>query len=125
MELRPFDGTKDGEPWIRFKHNFGAVVGSKNYDDGTKCYQLLEALKGEPKRIADALTLDDYSTETYNQVWNALEENYGGIYRLRNSIYARIERFPRIKKFDKNNTLELVDFLPQLVLMGMSFLLER
>ena len=111
IELSPFDGTPSTENWQRWKHNFGAVVGSKNYDDGTKMFQLLKALKGEPLRIAEALTMDSYGTEAYLEVWNTLEENYGGIYKLRNSIYSRIERFPKIKKFDKNNTLELENLL--------------
>ena len=111
IELTPFDGTPKSESWQRWKHNFGAVIGSKNYDDQTKCFQLLKALQGEPLRIAEALTMDSYSTEAYLEVWNTLEENYGGIYKLRNSIYSRIERFQKIKKFDKNNTLELENLL--------------
>jgi hypothetical protein len=72
---------------------------------------LLKALKGEPLRIAEALTLDSYSTDAYMEVWNTLEENYGGVYRLGNNIYSRIERFQKIKKFDKDNTLELENLL--------------
>jgi hypothetical protein len=115
IELKEFDGTKNTDSWQRFKNNFRAVVGSKNYDDETKCFQLLTALKGEPLRIAEALTLDSYGSEAYIQVWNTLEENYGGVYRLRNNIYSRIERLPKIKKLDKNNTLELENLLKAIV----------
>ena len=44
-------------------------------------------------------------------VWQALEENYGGIERIRNSVFNQIESFKKIKKFNKDNTLRLLNLL--------------
>ena len=111
IEAFPFDGTPATEPWTRWKQSFHALVGCRNYDDATKLYQLMRQLKGEPLKIAESLTMSEYNTRTYCVVWNALEENYGGLERLRNSIFNQIKAFPKLKKFDKENTLLLENLL--------------
>ena len=44
-------------------------------------------------------------------VWQALEENYGGIESIRTSVMNQIESFEKIKKFDKNNMLRLLNLM--------------
>ena len=44
-------------------------------------------------------------------VWQALEENYGGVERMRNQVFNQINDFEKLKKFDKDNTLRLKNLL--------------
>ena len=66
-----------------------------------KLYLLIKQLKGEPLKIAESLSTTDYNTRSYRIVWQALEENYGGIERMRNQVFNQINAFEKLKKFDK------------------------
>ena len=76
-----------------------------------KLYLLIKQLKGEPLKIAESLSTTDYNTRSYRIVWQALEENYGGIERMRNQVFNQINNFEKLKKFDKDNTLRLKNLL--------------
>ena len=84
MKVDPvmFDGTSATESWTRWKQSYTALIGCKNYEDSTKLFLLMRQLKGEPLRIAESLSTFEYSTRSYRMVWQALEENYGGIERM-------------------------------------------
>ena len=111
IEPKPFDGTDATDPWWRWKQNFNAVIGSRNHDDSVKVFNLLQLLKGEPLAIAESLSMGDYNTDTYITIWNTLEDNYGGLDRVRNAMVKRIKGFQKIKKFDKDNTQKLENLL--------------
>ena len=111
VEPSTFDGTSATENWTRWKQQYSALIGQKNFDDATKLFLLMKQLKGEPLKIAESLTTSDYDTRSYCLVWDALEENYGGIERMRNSIFSQIKNFEKLKKFDKDSTLRLLNLL--------------
>jgi hypothetical protein len=110
-----FDGTSKTDDWMTFKAGFKAVVGDRHMPDSQKLFMLLDMLEGEPKRIARRLAGEEYDSESYYITWNALEENYGGIARARKQIFQRIEAFPKITKFNKDNTLELSSLLSNII----------
>ena len=113
MKVEPivFDGTPATEGWTRWKHSYATLIGNRNYDDGTKLFLLMQQLKGEPLKIAESLSTSEFTTRTYRIVWQALEENYGGVERIRNSVFNQIESFEKLKKFNKDNTLRLLNLL--------------
>ena len=106
-----FDGTTNNTNWEEWKQNYVAIVGSKHMEDAVKIVQLLQMLKGEPRRLLNNFVKLPYTTRNYRLMWNTLETQYGGIHRQRNSIYRTINKFPHIKKFNKENTMELESLL--------------
>jgi hypothetical protein len=115
LDKHVFDGTSKTDDWMTFKAGFKAVVGDRQMPDSQKLFMLLDMLEGEPKRIAKRLAGEEYDSESYLVAWNALEENYGGIHRARKRVFQLIESFPKITKFNKDNTLELSSLLSNIL----------
>ena len=110
-----FDGTTKTTPWTIWKQNFTAIAGNKHMEDALKIVILLDMLEGEPARLLMPFSMEEYNTATYEAMWNVLEANYGGIHRQRNTLYKMIERFPAIKKFNKENTMQLENLLTKIM----------
>ena len=84
-------------------------------EDALKIVILLDMLEGEPARLLTPFSMEEYNTATYEAMWNILETNYGGIHRQRNTLYKMIEKFPAIKKFNKENTMQLENLLTKIM----------
>ena len=110
-----FDATPKTDDWMTFKAGFKAVVGDRQMPDSQKLFMLIDMLEGEPKRIAKRLAGSEYDTQSYRMVWGALEENYGGIHRARKRAFALLESFPKINKFNSENTLELSSLISNIL----------
>jgi hypothetical protein len=110
-----FDGSPKTTSWPQWKQNFVAVAGGKHMEDSMKIVILLSMLDGEPLKLLSPFAMEEYNTETYRAMWNALETNYGGLHRQRNTLYKMIERFPVIKKFSKENTMQLENLLTKIM----------
>ena len=102
-----FDNTNKTVNWYKFQAAFKVVIGSRRIRDGEKLLHLLSLLDGEPALIASRIAGDEYTTDSYNQVWNALEEAYGGIVRQRHRLHNELMKWPKMKEFTHQNTLEL------------------
>jgi hypothetical protein len=74
--------------------------------DSAKLLMLLDLLGSEPKKIAQRIAGEEYNTRSYIQVWHTLEEHYGGLNRAKKDILHKLETFPKIAKFNKDNALE-------------------
>jgi hypothetical protein len=79
--------------------------------DAQKLLMLLDLLKGEPAKIAQRIAGEEYNTRSYLQVWHTLEEHYGGLNRAKKDILHKLETFPKITKFNKDNALEFSSLL--------------
>jgi hypothetical protein len=79
--------------------------------DSAKLLMLLDLLGGEPKKIAQRIAGEEYNTRSYIQVWHTLEEHYGGLNRATKDILHKLETFPKIAKFNKDNALEFLSLL--------------
>ena len=110
-----FDGTSKTVSWPQWKQNFQALAGSKHMEDAVKIVILLDMLEGEPLRLLGPYVMEEYNTETYRAMWNVLETNYGGLHRQRNTLYKMIEKFVVIKKFNKENTMQLENLLTKIM----------
>ncbi len=51
--------------------------------DNQKHMFLLDALEGEPKKIAEQIAGDEYNTQSYTEVWHVIEKHYGGIIKAK------------------------------------------
>ena len=83
--------------------------------DSQKLLMLLDLLDGEPKKIADRIAGDEYSTRSYTDVWHVLEEHYGGLIKAKKDALNRLETFPKIKAFTKENALEFASLLANII----------
>ena len=61
--------------------------------------------------MAETLSAGEYTTQKYRDVWHALEECYGGEERFRQTLFKQIEKFPKIKKFNRSNIMSLENLL--------------
>jgi hypothetical protein len=84
-------------------------------EDAVKIVILLDMLEGEPLRLLRPYVMEEYNTETYRAMWNVLETNYGGLHHQRNTLYKMIEKFVVIKKFNKENTMQLENLLTKIM----------
>jgi hypothetical protein len=110
-ERHTFDATQKTEPWTTFRASFDAAVGSGRMPDAQKLLMLIDLLSGEPKKIARRIAGDVYDTRSYIQVWHTLEEHYGGLNRAKKDVLHKLETFPKITKFNKDNALEFSSLL--------------
>jgi hypothetical protein len=110
-ERHTFDATPKTEQWMTFRASFDAAVGSRRIPDAQKLLMLIDLLSGEPKKIARRIAGDVYDTCSYIQVWHTLEEHYGGLNRAKKDVLHKLETFPKINKFNKDNALELSSLL--------------
>jgi hypothetical protein len=110
-ERHTFDATPKTEQWRTFRASFDAAVGSRRMPDAHKLLMLIDLLSGEPKKIARRIAGDVYDTRSYIQVWHTLEEHYGGLNRAKKDVLHKLETFPRIAKFNKDNALEFSSLL--------------
>jgi hypothetical protein len=79
--------------------------------DAQKLLMLIDLHSGEPKKIARRIAGDVYDTRSYTQVWHTLEEHYGGLNRAKKDVLHKLETFPKITKFNKDNALEFSSLL--------------
>ncbi len=79
--------------------------------DAQKLLMLIDLLSGEPKKIARRIAGDVYDTRSYIQVWHTLEEHYVGLNRAKKDVLHKLETFPKITKFNKDNALEFSSLL--------------
>jgi hypothetical protein len=110
-ERHTFDATPKTEPWTTFRALFDAAVGSRRMPDAQKLLMLIDLLSGEPKKIARRIAGDVYDTRSYIQVWHTLEEHYGGLNCAKKDVLHKLETFPKITKFNKDNALEFSSLL--------------
>jgi hypothetical protein len=110
-ERHTFDATPKTEQWTIFRASFDAAVGSRRMADSAKLLMLLDLLGGETKKIAQRIAGEEYNTRSYIQVWHTLEEHYGGLNRAKKGILHKLETFPKIAKFNKDNALEYSSLL--------------
>jgi hypothetical protein len=110
-ERHTFDATPKTEQWTTFRASFDAAVGSRRMPDAQKLLMLIDLLSGEPKKIARRIAGDVYDTRSYIQVWHTLEEHYGGLNRAKKDVLHKLETFPKINKFNKDNALEFSSLL--------------
>jgi hypothetical protein len=110
-ERHTFDATPKTEQWTTFRASFDAAVGSRRMPDAQKLLMLIDLLSGEPKKIARRIAGDVYDTRSYIQVWHTLEEHYGGLKRAKKDVLHKLETFPKITKFNKDNALEFSSLL--------------
>ncbi len=110
-ERHTFDATPKTEQWTTFRASFDAAVGSRRMPDAQKLLMLIDLLSGEPKKIARRIAGDVYDTRSYIQVWHTLEEHYGGLNRAKKDVLHKLETFPKIAKFNKDNALEFSSLL--------------
>ena len=85
-----FDGTPNNASWEEWKQNYIAIVGSKHMEDNVNIVQLLQMIRGEPKCLLASFATRTYKTLNYRLMWNTLETSYGGIHRMRNTLYPSI-----------------------------------
>jgi hypothetical protein len=109
-----FDATSKTDEWTRFRAYFDTAVGSRRMPDNQKLMFLLDALEGEPKKIAERIAGDEYNTQSYTEVC-VLEEHYGGIIKAKKDALHRLETFPKIKAFTKENALEFSSLLSTII----------
>jgi hypothetical protein len=105
-ERHTFDATPKTKQWTMFRASFDAAVGSCRMPDAQKLLMLVDLLSGKPKKIARRIAGDVYDTRSYIQVWHTLEEHYGGLNRAKKDVLHKLETFPKISKFNKDNALE-------------------
>jgi hypothetical protein len=110
-ERHTFDATPKTEPWTTFRASFDAAVSSRRMPDAQKLLMLIDLLSGEPKKIARRIAGDVYDTRSYIQVWHKLEEHYVGLNRAKKDVLHKLETFPKIAKFNKDNALEFSSLL--------------
>jgi hypothetical protein len=110
-ERHTFNATPKTEQWTTFRASFDAAVGSRRMPDAQKLLMLIDLLSGEPKKIARRIAGDVYDTRSYIQVWHTLEEHYGGLNRAKKDVLHKLETFPKITKFNKDNALEFSSLL--------------
>jgi hypothetical protein len=110
-ERHTFDATPKTEQWTTFRALFDAAVGSRRMPDAQKLLMLIDLLSGEPKKIARRIAGDVYDTRSYIQVWHTLEEHYSGLNRAKKDVLHKLETFPKIAKFNKDNALEFSSLL--------------
>jgi hypothetical protein len=79
--------------------------------DAQKLLMLIDLLSSEPKKIARRIAGDVYDTRSYIQVWHTLKEHYGGLNRTKKDVLHKLETFPKITKFNKDNALEFSSLL--------------
>jgi hypothetical protein len=79
--------------------------------DAQKLLMLIDLLSGKQKKIARRIAGDVYDTRSYIQVWHTLEEHYGGLNRAKKDVLHKLETFPKITKFNKDNALEFSSLL--------------
>ena len=102
-----FDNTTKSVNWFKFKAAFYVTVASRNVRDEEKLMHLLDLLEGAPAKMAHRVAGDEYSEEAYIQVWNALESRYGGDNRKKLRLFDELRKWPKLKEFTAQNTLEL------------------
>ena len=83
--------------------------------DNKKLMFFLDALEGEPKKIAKQIAGDKYNTQSYTEVWHVLEEHYGGIIKTKKDALHQLETYPKIKAFTKENALEFSSLLSTII----------
>jgi hypothetical protein len=110
-ECHTFDATPKTEQWTTFRGSFDAAVGSRRMPDAQKLLMLIDLLSGKPKKIAKRIAGDVYDTRSYIQVWHTLEEHYGGLNHAKKDVLHKVETFPKITKFNKDNALEFSSLL--------------
>ncbi len=110
-ERHTFDATPKTEQWTTFRASFDAAVGSRRMPDAQKLLMLIDLASGEPKKIARRIAGDVYDTRSYIQVWHTLEEHYDGLNRAKKDVLHKLETFPKIAKFNKDNALEFSSLL--------------
>ena len=106
-----FDNTMKTVNWYKFQAAYTVQIGSRKIRDEEKLIHLLSLLEGEPALIASRIAGDEYTREAYHAVWAALEEAYGGIVRQRHRLYNELMKWPKMKEFTHQNTLELTSLI--------------
>ena len=109
-----FDNTSKTVDWYKFKAAFDVAVASKPIRSSEKLLHLLGLLEGDPAIIAHRIAGDEYTTQSYLQVWSALESQFGGVYRQRQRLHDELRKWPKMTEFTHRNTLELTSLIAQI-----------